>query len=702
MKIYTLLLTFLFCIFLIITSLAQELPLVYNVENTGADYPKPVLPSISELPIIENLPDPFEWADGRGRISSIYDWRYRRAEVSAQIQNYEIGEKPDRPDTITASVAGDTLLTVNITKNGQTLTLTSRVVLPKGNGPFPAVIGMTFIPGIGGTGSIPSNIFTSRNIATIEFVHNQVTSYGGPKDTDPYFKLYPNFNSANIGQYSAWAWGVSRLIDGLELVQNELPIDLKHLCVTGCSYAGKMALFAGALDERVALTISQESGGGGYTTWRVSETLGGVETLEATDYNWFKDAMMDFFGQVSKLPEDHHELMAMVAPRALLVTGNPDYVWLADESGYVGSKAAKEVYKALGIPDRFGYSIVSGHSHCQVPSSQIPEISAFVDKFLLGIDTVNTSVATAPYNSNLSPWITWTTPTLSNDNSLIIWTSLIYPVDGQINMDTSITFRWNKVQDAEQYIIQVSSNPGFTNIVINDSTKDTVTTFDGLSIGRLYYWRVKVESAIGVNIWSNIFNFRTITPLPLKPLLISATPTYTTRADHFTFKWHPVQYADQYKIQTSEDSTFATVFKQYTIADTVRGISGHSSGKLYYWRVQGIGFSGAGPWSDVWSFTATTAAVKEESLPTEYSISQNYPNPFNPTTKIKFSLLKTALTNIVIYDLLGRKIRTLINEELDAGNYEISVDANNLPGGVYFYRIKSGNFIQTKKMILMK
>ena len=263
MKINTFLLTFIFGTFIAMTSFAQELPLVYDVENTGADCPIPYLPTFSELPVIQPLPDPFEWADGRGRISHFSDWECRRVEIGAQIQNYEIGEKPVRPDSIIASFTGDTLLTVNITKNGKTLTLTSRIVLPKGDGSFPAVIGMTFFPGFGGTGSLPADIFTSRNIATIEFVHNQVTTYGNPQLTDPYYQLYPNLNTTNTGQYSAWAWGVSRLIDGLELVQNSLPIDLKHLAVTGCSYAGKMALFAGAFDERIALTIAQESGGGG-------------------------------------------------------------------------------------------------------------------------------------------------------------------------------------------------------------------------------------------------------------------------------------------------------------------------------------------------------------------------------------------------------------------------------------------------------
>src|SRR5215218_10310315 len=89
-------------------------------------------------------------------------------------------------------------------------------------------------------------------------------------------KLYPQLWGVS-GQYSAWAWGVSRIIDGLELIKESLPIDLKHLAVTGCSYAGKMALFSGAFDERIALPIAQESGGGGAPAWRVSETIGDVE-----------------------------------------------------------------------------------------------------------------------------------------------------------------------------------------------------------------------------------------------------------------------------------------------------------------------------------------------------------------------------------------------------------------------------------------
>ncbi len=597
--------------YVFVDSLAQGiLPFVYQIENTGADFPKPTFPSFSKLPVIQALPDPFEWSDGRGRISNFSDWRYRRAEIGAQILYYEIGPKPVRPDTITSNYSGG-VLTVNVTVKGKTLTLTSQVILPAGTGPFPAVIGMN-----SPSGSIPPAIFSSRNIAQITFSHNQVTTYNNPQNSDPYYALYgPGLTIDNTGQYSAWAWGVSRIIDGLELLQNVLPIDLKHIAVTGCSYAGKMALFAGAFDERIALTISQESGGGGATSWRYSQTepSGSVETLGATSHQWFSEGMFQFSGtNVSKLPVDHHELCAMCAPRALYVTANPDYTWLSNPSCYVNSSAVQQIYNTLGIPDRFGYSIVGGHMHCAVPGSQIPEIEAFVEKFLLGNDTVNTNVATAPYNTDLSPWITWTTPALSDGTSLIAWTSLRYPSDLQTGLDTTITFRWNKAQDVTQYLIQISSDSEFKGLERSDSTgSDTVKTFTGLLKGKQYFWRVKVQSVAGVGLWSNVWSFITIAS-PSKPQLLDAVPIQDQPGD-VKYAWNKVQDADQYVIRVTAMQTPNRVFRSGSTSDTVKTFSGHSEGEQYSWQVQAGNIAGSGPWSDVSSFTFALTDVKRGS-----------------------------------------------------------------------------------------
>jgi hypothetical protein len=170
-----------------------------------------------------------------------------------------------------------------------------------------------------------------------------------------------------------------------------------------------MALFAGAFDERIALTMAIESGGGGAPAWRVSETLGDVEKLGATDYRWFKDDMRQFSGSnVSRLPHDHHELMAMVAPRALLVTGNTDFTWLANPSLYVSARAAHEVYKTFGIGDRFGFIVDGGHGHCAIPASQRPAIESFVEKFMVGNTSVTTDVTVHPYpDLDYQRWYEW-------------------------------------------------------------------------------------------------------------------------------------------------------------------------------------------------------------------------------------------------------------------------------------------------------
>ena len=97
---------------------------------------------------------------------------------------------------------------------------------------------------------------------------------------------------------------------------------------------------------------------------------------------------------------------------------------------------------------------------------------------------------------------------------------------------------------------------------------------------------------------------------------------------------------------------------------------------------------------------------KKNEIPKVYSLSQNYPNPFNPATIINYQLPKASKVLLKIYDLTGREIKTLVNEEQPAGNYKVNFDASRLASGVYFYRITAtggaSSFVQTKKMILMK
>jgi hypothetical protein len=90
------------------------------------------------------------------------------------------------------------------------------------------------------------------------------------------------------------------------------------------------------------------------------------------------------------------------------------------------------------------------------------------------------------------------------------------------------------------------------------------------------------------------------------------------------------------------------------------------------------------------------------SQPEDYSLYQNYPNPFNPSTTIRFSIINPDLVKIKIYDVLGREVKSLVNEFKQTGTYEVQFNAVDLASGIYLYRIESGNFVQTKKMILLK
>ena len=100
--------------------------------------------------------------------------------------------------------------------------------------------------------------------------------------------------------------------------------------------------------------------------------------------------------------------------------------------------------------------------------------------------------------------------------------------------------------------------------------------------------------------------------------------------------------------------------------------------------------------------TVLSVDNKISEIPSGYSLEQNYPNPFNPTTKIRFSISNTQFVTLKVFDVLGNEIANLVNEELTSGIYQYDFDASNLSSGVYYYKLQAGNFIETKKMILMR
>jgi hypothetical protein len=93
---------------------------------------------------------------------------------------------------------------------------------------------------------------------------------------------------------------------------------------------------------------------------------------------------------------------------------------------------------------------------------------------------------------------------------------------------------------------------------------------------------------------------------------------------------------------------------------------------------------------------------KNKTIPTYFSLSQNYPNPFNPATTINYQIANASNVTLKVFDLLGREVTTLVNENKSPGYYEVKFDGSALTSGIYFYRIQCGSFSEAKKFVLMK
>jgi len=130
--------------------------------------------------------------------------------------------------------------------------------------------------------------------------------------------------------------------------------------------------------------------------------------------------------------------------------------------------------------------------------------------------------------------------------------------------------------------------------------------------------------------------------------------------------------------------------QEYTFVDA--GISG--KGKLYY-RLKQVDHDGTETYSDV-------IEVDYAAIPRVFSLSQNYPNPFNPMTTIEFGLPKEVKVSLKVYDALGSEVETIVNEKMEPGYYKYQWNASSLASGVYFYRLTAGNFVSTKKLLLLK
>ena len=305
---------------------------------------------VDSLPVVEEMPDPFVFQDGR-RVRTPEDWQQRRAEILDLVLRYQYGTVPPAPGNVRvaetldskSSYEGDMVHEVMRLSMGpdSRITTTLHLYIPQDQSePCPVVVRF-------GIDAKYAKATKRRGYAYACFEHRELDPDTEGYDVQgPAQMLYPDHT---WGSLAVWAWGASRVLDYLQTRQD---INSEQVVVTGHSRTGKAALLAGVLDERFAVVVPNGSGCGGAGAYR--DPPEGVETLRLITLanrwkSWFHKDFEQFSDAESRLPFDQHFMRALVAPRPVLNTGGLDDKWANPPGTQVAWMAAQPVFDFLGV-----------------------------------------------------------------------------------------------------------------------------------------------------------------------------------------------------------------------------------------------------------------------------------------------------------------------------------------------------------------
>jgi hypothetical protein len=289
-------------------------------------------------------------------------------------------------------------------------------------------------------------------------------------------------------------------------------------------------------------------------------------------------------------------------------------------------------------------------------------------------------------------------------------TTLVSPANNAVNViSDSVFFVWRSVSGAASYNLQVAtvnSTTTYTGIT------DTTYRVNGLAKLTNYTWKVEALNAGGTSYYTGANTLTTVVAAPAVPaaVLPASAATNVNRATQFV--WNAVLNATRYRLQVATEVAFTTVVRDTVVYDTTATLLVPLNADTdYYWSISGQNIGGASAFSTPRLFsTGPFVGVDEPAneLPQVYALQQNYPNPFNPSTTISYDVPKASNVKVVIFDVLGREVATLINGVQPAGRYNAVWNASRMATGMYVYRMEaqavdgSGSFNAVKKLILMK
>jgi len=310
------------------------------------------------------------------------------------------------------------------------------------------------------------------------------------------------------------------------------------------------------------------------------------------------------------------------------------------------------------------------------------------------------------------------------------------PVGGQI-LDSplsDVTLYWTAPSteslDYEVRIAQTNSIDGngalnhplaqSSGYAVTDPTRSILVTDIGtytLIPGATYYWQVRSRLTLNNDVfssWSMIASFSTAAGASsVVPLVVSPNYGQPINNTSAILTWDipvPTETHLKYDLQYSKNANFTNAVTKSNLTNAAMQVVGLDANSTYYWRVLSKNDLGSiSSYSATGSFktSGATAVEDKEIVPTQFELSQNYPNPFNPTTKITYALPQNSFVNIKVYDMLGREVKSLVNNDMLAGNHSVEWNGldnsgNKVASGAYIYRITAGNFVSTKKMVLLK
>lgn len=354
----------------------------------------------------------------------------------------------------------------------------------------------------------------------------------------------------------------------------------------------------------------------------------------------------------------------------------------------------------LSTDSLFGTTIIDSTGFTASQLTVRPGLLTNVMTYYWRVRTTN-SLGTSPWSA------TWKFLTLLSAPAV---PNLIAPPNNSVDISTTPTLDWDSVPFAETYRVQLSTDAGFGSFVFNIGglTASQYNVPGGaLNYNTVYYWRVNATNQAGTSPFSTVFNFRTVASPPVAAPTLLAPPNGSINLPlNPTLDWNDVFGSNGYRVLVAVDSFFnTTVIDTSIVPSQVTIPLGILAGSTnYYWRVRGFNAGGFGPWSVTWRFRTGPVGITQlgTEIPKQFRLYNNYPNPFNPVTKIKFDLPRSAYVTIQVYDLAGRMVSILVNENLSAGVFETSWDASKLASGVYIYRIITPYFTDVKKMVVVK